>query len=225
MPIRQDPIVATLTPQLRTAFQRSISPSRWNTYLISAGHDEDRALKLYLWNASVGQSFHFPLQTVEIALRNVVSSALCNVFGPDWPQDAGCRAHIGRKSQEEIDKAKRRFFKKYRNNQPTTDQIVASLMLGFWANLTNPKYSLLWPNEFGGAFPNVPNQFSASDVSAQAEGIQIFRNRIFHHEPLLRRNLSGDYGDIARLLKWICPETERWMKANSCVPSVIRARP
>ena len=32
--------------------------------------------RLYLWNAAVGQSFHFPLQTAEVALRNVIHQAL-----------------------------------------------------------------------------------------------------------------------------------------------------
>lgn len=225
MPIRQDPIVATLSAELKRAFARSISISRWNTYLNSAGQDEDRALRLYLWNATVGQSFHFPLQAVEIALRNVVNEALCSQFGPDWSQNTACRIHIGKRARDDIDKAKQQFFKKYRNPNPTTDQIVASLTFGFWATLTNPKYTSLWPAECQNAFPHVPAPLMIGDISALAESVQIFRNRIFHHEPLIRRNLSGDYGDILKLLKWICPETSKWVKDNSCVPTVIREKP
>jgi hypothetical protein len=64
----------------------TISPERFNTYLIAAGHDPARALRLYMWNAQVGEAFHVPIQAVEVSLRNRVNAALVAVFGPDWWQ-------------------------------------------------------------------------------------------------------------------------------------------
>ena len=160
----------------------------------------------------------------EIALRNVVNDALCVQFGANWWSALPCRSHIGIKRCDEIDKAATRLTNKY-GGAPSTDQIVSSLMFGFWAALTHPKMNRLWPARRAFAFPNLPAALSISDVSKVADGVQDFRNRIFHHEPLIGRNLSGDYGEILKLLGWICPETEKWARNNSCVPNVIRARP
>jgi hypothetical protein len=225
MPVRQDPISGTLAPRLKAAFMRTLPTPRWQPYLIAAGHDENRAIRLYLWNAAIGQSFHFPLQAVEVALRNVVDAALRTQFGADWWKTAPCRNHIGLKRCEEIDKAETRLINKYGVAAPTTDQIVASLTFGFWAALTHAKVTRLWPARRAAVFPSLPAALSVSDVSLVTNNVQALRNRIFHHEPLIGRNLSGDYGEILKLLGWICTETEKWVRANSCVPVIIRARP
>src|SRR6185312_16772872 len=153
----------------------------------------------YLWNAAAGQGFHFPLQTVEVALRNAVSDALVAVFGAAWWTNASCRTHLGVKRCEEIDKAETRIRNKY-GAPPNNDQLTASLMFGFWAALTSAKYSRLWPARRFAAFPNLPATLSIKDVADSSERIQALRNRIFHHEPLLGRNLLEDYADISDLL-------------------------
>lgn len=224
MPVRQQPISATLSPKLKAAFTRSLTLSRWNTYVIAAGHDEDKALRLYLWNAAMGQSFHFPLQVVEIALRNVLNDALIIIFGPDWWQNGPCRTHLGPKRIDEIDKAETRLINKY-GGTPNRDQLVASLMFGFWAALTHPKVTRLWPARRFAAFPNLPAAKSIDDISATVDRVQDLRNRIFHHEPLIGRDVLSDYADITDLLGWICPQTAVWMRKNASVPALIREKP
>ena len=224
MPIRQDPIAAEFTPKLKAAFVRTLPAPRWQTYLIAAGGDENRALRLYLWNAAVGQSFHFPLQVTEIALRNVINDSLAVVFVADWWRNGPCRAHLGPKRCEEIDNAETRLRNKY-GAAPNTDQLMASLTFGFWAALTHPKVTRLWPARRFAAFPNLPQALAITDVSATADKVQDLRNRIFHHEPLIGRDLLMDYANIGNLLGWICPQTNVWMRKNTSVPTVIRQRP
>lgn len=224
MPIRQDPIAGELSPKLKAAFARTVPLPRWQTYVIAAGGDENRALRLYLWNAAIGQSFHFPLQTVEVALRNALNASLVVLFGPDWPQNAPCRTHLGQKRCEEIDKAETRLFNKY-GTAPNTDQLVASLMFGFWAAITHPKYNRIWPARRFAVLPNLPGALSIDDASATADKVQDLRNRIFHQELLIGRDLLADFKNIDDLLGWICPQTNVWMRKNSSVAAVIRQRP
>ena len=66
-PVNKDQIAAILT---------AISPDRFRTYLIAAGHDQRRAFRLYLWNAQLGEAFHMPIQAVEVGLRNAINVAL-----------------------------------------------------------------------------------------------------------------------------------------------------
>jgi hypothetical protein len=225
MPIRQEHIVAPVNAELRVAFQRTISAPRWGTYLEAAGFHEDAACALYVWNAAVGQSFHFPLQAVEVALRNVIGSALRSQFGPSWWRDLHCCTCLGEDRTAEIDKAAHRIRRKY-GGEPHTDQVVASLMLGFWVALLKRQYTgALWDHETEAAFPHLDEPRHVRVVSTAGDRVQEIRNRIFHHEPLIGRDLSGDYANMLRMLGWICPDTRDWVRGLCSVPVVLRQRP
>lgn len=206
-----------------TAFERTVTPLRWRTYLTAAGFHEKTALSLYLWNTAIGQSFHhFPLQVTEVALRNVVSHALCVTFGPNWWSESTCLAVLGPDRSDDILKVTTRIRRKYRS-EPHGDQVVASLMFGFWSAMLKREYNrTLWDTCTVAAFPHGGE---IGRVSRATSTIQDLRNRIFHHEPLIGRDLSGDYGTLIQLLGWICLETRDWVRANSSVPHVIRMRP
>jgi hypothetical protein len=204
---------------------RAISPERWKTYQIAAGFNEETAHRLYLWNAAVGQSFHFPLQTAEVALRNVVHQALAAIYGPNWTQSAACRATLHPDRVNDITKAERRHYGIYQV-APSTPQIVASLSLGFWVSLLRRQYNqTIWATQIGAAFPHLRTGETIIDVGRTGTTIQDLRNRIFHQEPLIGHNLSGDYAAILRMVGWICPDMWAWMRQVSSVPKVIRERP
>jgi hypothetical protein len=61
----------------------TLSQARLGTYMLAAGHDEARALALYQWNALLGEAFHLPIQSVEIALRNRINAVLVAAFGAE----------------------------------------------------------------------------------------------------------------------------------------------
>lgn len=225
MPLRQGPIVATVSAPLIASLQRTVSPERWRTYRFAAGFNDEKAIRLYLWNAAIGQSFHFPLQTVEVALRNVTHAALSAQYGANWCFDPACRAMLDPRMIGELDKAEQRYHKIY-TRMPTTPQLLASLSLGFWVSLLRKTYNVaIWNANAANAFPNLQQGESMVDVSATGTDIQTLRNRIFHHEPLLGHDLTKDYGGILRMIGWICTDTRDWMRQNSSVARVIRERP
>lgn len=214
-----------LTPELSAAIDRAISPERWKTYQRAAGFNESTALKLYLWNAAVGQSFHFPLQTAEVALRNVIHQALVAIYGSDWAYDAACRAALTPNQVDDITKVERRHYRIHAV-APVTAQIVASLTLGFWVSLLRRHYNQsIWSTQTVTAFPHLLAGESIIDVSKTGTTIQNLRNRIFHQEPLIGHNLSGEYSAILKMIGWICPEMREWTRAMSSVPRIIRERP
>jgi hypothetical protein len=225
MPIRQDRTLQAVTAELMAAFERTMSADRWKTYMIAGGFKEELAHALYLWNAAIGQSFHYPLQAVEVALRNVIHAALAAEFGGDWWQDARCRAVLHVKRRDDIDKAAHRHVKKY-GIPPNTGQIVASVTFGFWASMLHREYNKpIWDARTGDAFPYLGSSDYIGKVSQTATKIQELRNRIFHQEPLIGHNLSEEYAAILRLLGWICPLTRDWVRYHSSVPTVLRQRP
>ncbi|NBW76173.1 MAG: hypothetical protein EBR34_10270 [Sphingomonadaceae bacterium] len=225
MPLRQANTSYVVTPALTAAFARSVSIERWRTYEIAAGFNQDLAHRLYLWNAAIGQSFHFPLQTVEVALRNVVHHALTNLYGAQWVSEPACRAVLKSKQVEDIIKAERRHYSIH-SKVASTPQIVASLSLGFWAAMLHRSYNrTVWGTETAQAFPSLTAGKSIADIGQAVRRIQDLRNRIFHQEPLIGHNLTAEYGDILFVLGAICLETRDWMRAHSSVPVVMRMRP
>lgn len=225
MPIRQLNNSYQITPALMAAFTRTISPERWHTYERAGGFNDDLAHRLYLWNAAVGQSFHFPLQTAEVALRNVIHAALSALYGVNWSTDQALRANLLQAQLADILTAEQRFHR-INGHNPTTPQTVASLSFGFWVALLRRHYNpLLWATQTANAFPHLGAAETIVDVSRTCVTLQKLRNRIFHQEPLIGHNLSAEYGAIIKMLGWICPESRDWMRAHSSVPTVIRQRP
>jgi hypothetical protein len=225
MPIRQVNIPEPLTAELTAAFARTISPERWKTYERASGFRADSAHRLYLWNASVGQSFHFPLQTVEVSLRNVIHLALVDIFGPNWSAKPACRNMLHPRQAENITKAERRHYSIH-NAAASTPQIVASLSLGFWVSLLRREYNnAIWNTHTAQAFPHLRPHETIVHVSRAGTKIQDLRNRIFHQEPLIGHNLSEEYGAILQMIGWICPNMREWTRTHTSVPRVIRERP
>lgn len=124
-----DAVQQSLIDQLRPV----MSDGRVGTYLTAAGFDEDRALRLYVWNALAGEAFHLPIQAVEVALRNRINGALCRLFGADWWRDAGFLHLADRERRGDISTATRRIAN--RGAALVTGQMVASLSFGFWVGV------------------------------------------------------------------------------------------
>ncbi|WP_413173287.1 hypothetical protein [Anabaena azotica] len=108
------------------------------------------------------------------------------------------------------------FFKIAENR----DQIIANLSLGFWiAILTKPKYL---ENVFKPCvktiFSNAKNsEHNIRIIEPILKRIQKLRNRIFHHEPIIWEyyDIEQRYQDIYRVIQWIDPKLEIWLKYDS----------
>ncbi len=203
---------------------RSISTDRLGTYLTAAGFNQDRALRLYIWNAHIGEAFHLPIQGAEVALRNSVNHALCAKFSPDWWSAPAFLSIADRERKADIDTALRRIDN--RKKPRVTGQVVANLSFGFWVGMLQPRYnSMIWSAHLRAAFPSLPEEKSRYDLAASARRIADLRNRIWHHEPIFRMNLSEEYGAVMELLGWLCPIKMGWLRPHCRVPQLLRQKP
>ena len=197
---------------------------RLGTYLIASGHDADRALSLYLWNAKMGEAFHLPLQSFEVGLRNRLSDGIEAVFGRDWWCDVAFAKKAGEKRMNDIDVVIRRLNSK--GITPDTGQLVAGLSFGFWIAMLHGRHNrAIWSATLAQAFPHLPSGIDRRKLHARAMEIANFRNRISHHEPIFKRNLSLDYGRCMEAVKWLCPVKAAWIKPHCRVSAMIRAKP
>ena len=204
--------------------RHTISDERLGTYLSAAGFDQERALRLYIWNAQMGEAFHVPVQGVEVGLRNCVNVGLTSQFGPDWWRDAAFLAVADKERRRDIETAQRRIQK--RQAPLTTSRIVATLSFGFWVGLLGPRYHpAVWSACLSTAFRGLPGDKSRQELALEAKRVSGLRNRIWHHEPVFRLDLSAEYHAVMQLLAWICPSKAIWLKPHCQVPRLLRQKP
>lgn len=205
-------------------FEPTISQARIGTYMAHVGHDEFRALALYLWNAQVGEAFHLPIQSVEISFRNRINAVLVMHFGTEWWQESVFLATVEKYQIDSIAEVKRRIAK--RGSSLVTGQIVAGLSFGFWVSMLDARYNpAVWSKHLRTGFPDLPTGTTRNQLQVAARRVANFRNRIWHHEPIFRDNISEEYAHCIDMLGWICRHKAAWVKPQCKVMAVLRCKP
>ena len=202
----------------------ALSPDRFETYLTAAGRDDARAQKLYIWNAHIGGAFHTPIQAVEIALRNGINKALMARYGQDWWENEAFLNIVDRERRSNLETVQSRI--KNRRISLSTGQIVAGLSFGFWVGMLQRRYNPdVWGAQLRLAFPNLPQTENRNSLFRAAGAVSHLRNRISHHEPIFKRDISADYSTMMALLNWISPATHDWVRPHCRVQEVLRRKP
>jgi hypothetical protein len=204
------------------ALETALSGERLSTYMAAAGFDRRRALQLYLWNARLSAAFFLPLQCTEVTLRNSVHRALTELYGKEWPTHQELVSCLGT-SNSTIEKVRCRI--KEDKYEVTISRIVAGLPFDFWAALFNNKFDRLWRARLHATFPNLPRTVTRKAFSALVRKIITFRNRIAHHESIIKSDVSLLHTDMLCLIRYSCAQTAEWAQHHSCVPLVFREKP
>ena len=185
-----------------------ISQSRLSTY--------NNDISLYIWNTKLSENFFFLLQNLEVGLRN----AIYNAFLKQYPKqdffylfetNLNSR-YLSKKEFHSRECWKMLCSVKYKlkkqNIKITQDKIIAELNFGFWTKILQDKhYSNLWRNIFEDVFP-YKNITKSIDVSKYETAIifndlRVFRNRVFHYEPIFNKSPEIYHNNILLAIKWI----------------------
>ncbi len=197
----------------RAALRQTISTDRMATYIRLARGSEERALRLYVRNMALASAFLGPIQGLEVTLRNTAHTLLSDQHGDDWYEAVSLT--VGQR--QAIDSAKQALRREGKTETP--NGIVAATNFGFWVGLfTKRNDSSLWRPVLHRAFNPVPARAGTYD---QLDRLRTLRNRIAHHEPIIRRNLRHDHDRILRLLEMLSPEVAKWVRHHSRVPEVL----
>jgi hypothetical protein len=200
-----------------------ITAARFEPYLDEAGGDHERAIALYVWNAQVSAAMFETLHHVEVALRNaidvrfkpvVVSAAVSQT----WLCDPAILNDASRRRVEETIARIRRERK-----EPTRGRVVAGLGFGFWRALFDKKYARLWVSHLHDAFPG--GSGDRGEVAVLMSKLVPFRNRLAHHETIIRKPLAVHYDDMLALAGLIDPDAQAWINRVSRVRAIIDDRP
>jgi len=241
--------------------ERWLSRPRFGVYLAAVGGDRPTALQLYEWNATVSAAFMRDLAHLEVALRNAYDDALTSGLPPrgmHWVFDPtryfptvwktarnGARYNDNHEPQRLIAQATATALLSVQAAARTTKQavpvtpapgkVVAELPFGFWRYLSAAKHEKrLW-------VPYLHKAFAAGtsrhELDRRINRLHELRNRIAHHEPLLRRNrvtgvlslssrhLDDRHHDLLAVADLISPNIRDYIAATSTCATTINHRP
>jgi hypothetical protein len=215
----------TYDPNASAKLEARLSKSRLAPYIVAAKGDQAFAMKMYLWNARLSKAFLFPLQVVEVAVRNSINEVLAAHFkNTDWIKVLPFQ--LTSQSMQSYNTSGVRLRRV--NPNPSSDDIVAALTFDFWSNLFRVEYDSLWntPSLLGRVFPLMPSNFRRSDIQDRVARINWLRNRIAHHETIHAKINVLIYLDlIYEIVGYICRDTLSWLKANATVTKVLYSPP
>ena len=198
-----------------------IPQERLAKYLVAAGHDRDRALALYGWNIQLSEAFFPVLSAAEVSLRNIIVAHLISLYGQQWWDNPDFLSQI--KRGKGIVKTAR--DKLATTGAVTSGRMTAELNFGFWVKMLLPRHEpVFWANLRGG-FPDLPASVSYAGLYKRCNDVREFRNCVFHHEPILHRNITAEHSKIMELIKWLSPDKAIWIKRYSRVMTVVRQKP
>ena len=218
-----------------------ISTPRIDRYLIAAG-GKTKAVRLYKANLRIAQAFLPLLAILEVALRNRLHAILAGHFAdPDWVinQKTGFMVHssltytrAGRiihnhYLKKEVEKAEMRF--RNAGIPITSGKIISEQTFGFWTELFELSYYRILLGRPIQIFTNLPPGHGRSQVTDALNKIRLFRNRIYHNEPICFDATAISFQkaeDIHQLIKnvlmWCDPELPGWIKDMDQIDTKIR---
>jgi hypothetical protein len=200
-----------------------ISQERLTTYLVASGFDRDRALNLYAWNMKVAAAFLPLLGAAEICSRNLIAARIEAGFGAAWWRHSDLHQLMGPKGKGIVLRAADKV--RDSGKPETPGRVIAELSFGFWVNMLLPKYDLALWTPLHLRFTELPAPIDLGMLHARMSAVHELRNRIGHHEPIFRRNLSQDYADCLELIKWFNSAKARWIASHCDVQRMLRRKP
>ncbi len=200
--------------------ERWLSATRFSSYLELCDGDVDKALGLHEWNLALGRALMGDIAHFELALRNSYDRVLVERFIGDehWLYDASSPVMrpIMRKSKagklRDMNLVNRRAVEDARrraHDSANPDQVVAGLMLGFWAHMTDRSRERdLWIPYLHSAWPAGTDR---AKLNLKLEAINKLRNRVAHNERLFNPGPDGYSpmgvdADILALFKALSPQ-------------------
>ena len=227
-------MVEMVNSQAWTFFELHFGSPRLRHYLVEAGGDVDRAMRLYEWNTDLSAAFWESLGHLEVALRNTIDRQMtarqfARGRAGHWIYDDA--RELGRDRRRpprrhaypyvDINTAINRVRK---NNMPTDPgQIISEMSFGFWHQMVSKSQMFVWPDLATG-FPYMPGR-RQDTVSDLVGSLRTLRNRIGHHHRIWAIDVTAKYAEIHTLAGYIDPALATWIDNNSRVTAVVAQRP
>lgn len=204
-----------------------LSTERLRRYQIAAGHDDERALRLYEWNATVNAALLHDFAHFEVGVRNLYDRGLRLSLQPGenhWLDPTPLqrifpRPHGGdRRTRGDVQKARDRVG----GSGAPPGAVMAELTFGFWATLTAHRLnSTAWPY----LEQVLPDQTDRTRLHDSMTQLRRTRNRVAHHEPVVPSNVETTLRRMRRIAQYVSREFADHLDAMSTVRTLLAQRP
>ncbi|SDK53110.1 hypothetical protein SAMN05192566_1545 [Methylophilus rhizosphaerae] len=217
-----------VTPLMAGFICETITRSRLTSFHanVAGGSDSD-AVRLYLWNANLSSSLLLPIALLEVVLRNAVSEAISNTYGPNWHQN---NAFILSLPDPKAAYSPRRDLINTAAQHQLIGKTIPELKFAFWRDMFTKRHQgRIWGNELRKVFPNAPHALSESAVRLHIyhslTQIKTLRNRVAHHEPIFQRNTQSDFDLIKEIIEMRCSASHYMLLENEIFTQTLANRP
>jgi len=230
------------------ALAAMLGQARLDTYLTEAGGDLARATDLYLWSAQLSGALHGQLSFVEIAVRNAIDTQLrvwntTAGYSADWSADNGAAQTLYSLLGRPLQQARARAAREAAERDPghprsglsvVHDDVLAQLMFGSWVAVIRPisntesphRQQQLWTAGIAQAFPHaVSGDAGRIDIGKKLEVLRRLRNRIAHHDNLLRVDVQHRFNGMLSLLARMDPDYPALATGRSTIRRLLREDP
>lgn len=199
-----------------------LSEPRMAPYLHLTRGDESAAVALQAWSARMAAPCFEVVGHLEILLRNAMDQALATHYEEEkrripWFLQA---VMADTKVSDTVAATRTRLGGSSKDHR---DQIVAGMTLGFWTGMFGPKYEQLWVQCLYRAFPHSPG--TRKQLMVPLEEIRKFRNRIAHHESMIKVDVPFEMKRIHQVAGYIDPQVGDWLRSIDRTSSVYAERP
>lgn len=201
----------SIEQKLLEKYKADISIERLKSFIWNETDDYEDLLKRYKLNIKISQALYPELSILEVSLRNSIDNMLKTFISETWLENEIQQQNLLYDFEHEcLIKAYNDIKKNYQQEFITRGKIIANLNFGFWTSICSKKYnSKIWTKKgyFKNVFVNYPKekQQQIHDISKKLYSIRMLRNRIFHYEPILRKqnNLLLKYNEILEILSYL----------------------
>ena len=202
------------TAEFERRIGRAISTERLDAYrgVLPDAHSFERIIEIYTANMALGEALFGPIQVMEVAVRNSIASQLSSYHQPDWFTDN--RVNLDPGSLSTLEQVLKRYSSKpkYQTVEALGAKVISELPLGFWTHLFIKKHEdPLWRRCLRHAFSYAGGPLTRAGVYDALDNVRRLRNRIVHHEQIIKYPLDQLYNGIITIVTWVDPVVAIWL--------------
>ena len=203
-------------------YEKVFSNERMSKYYIKHGDNCEKAVLHYKLNIQISEAFYSLLSVYEVALRNSLNRELTDYFNTtEWYVNISTISGLNN-LKSNISLAQKHIAK--RHEIVNGNKMVSELTMGFWVRLLNAEYERILWKPLRKAFPYIEKvNKQRNKISAPLNKIRDFRNRVFHHEPILWNidKVQEMNDKIILVLGWINSNLPEFVNELNRVPEII----
>jgi hypothetical protein len=232
----------------QSAIEALLGRARLETYLSAAYGDIARATDLYLWATQLSGALHGQISFVEIAVRNSLDLQLglwnrASGHSADWSAENQAAEPLYALLGGKLREARGRAIREGEERHPTHpragavvthDDVIAQLMFGSWVTVVRPisneesprRQQRLWTEALSKSFPYaLHGDAGRIDIGKKLDTLRRLRNRVAHHDNLLRVDVHHRLNGMLSLMAKMDPSYPSLATGRSTLRRLLREDP